>query len=152
MNIDTQVESTVRESLAAAVTRNNERLLSAIGSFADGESLTQGLRLAGAVGLYVLYDQYGNPSESDITEIAREVAAAEQWASVQADEVVSYLGAFSSPTAFSEFFSLPRFVVLAYVITGSLISFFHGPDEEWWDYLDRAEDVIEMAQDPDGLG
>jgi hypothetical protein len=152
MNIDARVESMVREGLAAAITRNSRRLLSAIGAFPDGASLAQGVRLAAAIGLYVFYDQYRNPSESDIDDIAREVAATEQWANVRTEEVVSYIKMFDDRIAFNEFFSMPRFVVLSYVVTGCLISFFHGPNEEWWDYLDRAEEVIEMAQDSDELG
>jgi hypothetical protein len=147
MPIDNQIEKKVREAFAAAVTQDAGRMESAIRSFPDDEAVTAGVRLAAAVGLYVLGDQYGgSPSQEELRLLAAEIAVSENWASVAADEVTAYLTAALAETSFEGLLSADRFAVLTYVIAACLLSFFHRPDEKWWTYLDRAEAELEAAQ------
>jgi hypothetical protein len=146
MRIDNRVEKMVREVVAAVITQDAGRMESAIRSFPNDQALTEGVRLAAAISLYVLGDQLGSsPSEERLLQIAREIAASEGWADIKADEVMSYLTAALGGISFEEVLPAERFAVLTYVIAGCLISFFHRPEEKWWIYLDRAEAGLEAA-------
>jgi hypothetical protein len=147
MPIDNQIEKKVREVFAAAVTQDASRMESGIRAFPDDEAVTAGIRLAAAVGLYVLGDQYGaRPTREELRLLATEIAASENWAGVAADEVMTYLTAALAETSFEGLLPAARFAVLTYVIGACLLSYFHRPDEKWWTYLDRAEAELEAAQ------
>lgn len=146
MRIDNRIEKRVREVFAAVITQDIGRMESAIRSFPNDKALTEGVRLAAAIGLYVLGDILGpGPSEDTLLQIARQIAASEGWADIKADEVMSYLTAALARISFQEVLPADRFAVLTYVIAGCLVSFFHRPEEKWWEFLDRAEAGLEAA-------
>lgn len=45
----------------------------------------------------------------------------------------------------AEVLPMERVLLTAYVTAGYLVSFYRRDDEEWWDYLDRAEAVIQAT-------
>lgn len=146
MGIDSQIEKMVREVLAAAVTQDAGRMESAIRSFPNDEALTAGVRLAAAVGLYILGDQFGpNPGPEAVGELAAEIAASEHWAGIDPEEVTAYIATALTETSYEEILPPDRFAVLTYVIAASLISYFRRPHEKWWTYLDRVEAELEAA-------
>jgi hypothetical protein len=147
MEIDRQVEPLLRESLTAVVKRNPERLAQALAAFPDDETAVTGARIAMAVALYVLQDQSGHPpTEDEIRTVARGIVASEDWTDVTEAEVTAALSSAVTGTRADSVMPLERVLILAYVIAGYLVSFYRRDDENWWDYLDRAEAAIETAR------
>jgi antirestriction protein ArdC len=146
MEIDNQTEPLVREALAAVVGKDPDRLQRAILAFPDSDTMAKGIRLATAVSLYILHDQYGHtPTEAEIRAAATGVADLESWTDVTADEVVAALTAAINRVRADQVLPVERVVILAFVIAANLVSSCHKDDEEWWDYLDRAEAVIQAT-------
>lgn len=145
--IDSHVEPLVREALAAVIGQDAERLHRAITAFPDGESVIKGVRLATAVALFALHDRHGpeRPTDEKLTEIATGAAEDEDWTDITPDEIVNYLAAAYDKVGVDRVLPMERVVILAFVIAANLVSSYHPAGEEWWDYLDRAESVIEAA-------
>ena len=145
--IDNQVEPLVREALAAVVGQDSERLQRAIAAFPDGESVIRGVRLATAVALFALHDRHGSrrPTDEQLAEIASDAVEDEDWTDVAADEIVRYLAAAYDKVSVDQVLPMERVVILAFVIAANLLSSYHKAEEEWWDYLDRAEAMIEAT-------
>lgn len=146
MKIDRQVEPLVREALTAVVKRDPERLARALATFPAGEATVSGARLAMAVALYVLRDQSGQtPTEKEIRVVAGDIAKAEDWTDVTPDEITTALNSALGGVRADSVLPMERILLLAYVIAGYLVSSYRRDDDEWWDYLDRAEAAIEAA-------
>lgn len=148
MSVDDRVEPLAREALTAVVKRDPDRLDRAFAAFSgEGEEAARaGVRLAMSVALYVLHDQYGGmPPEADLRAVAGKVAEMERWSQVTSDEVVAILTAAAEGTPGDEVLPMERVVVLPFIIAGNFLSGFRRPDENWWDYLDRAEAAIESS-------
>jgi hypothetical protein len=146
MDIDARVEPLVREALAAVAGKDPERFQQAILAFPDDDAMTKGVQLAVALALYILHDQYGRtPTEEEIHAVANGVAELESWTDVSSDEVVTALTAAINRVRADQVLPLERALILAYVITGNLLASCHREGEKWWDYLDRAEAVIEAT-------
>jgi hypothetical protein len=148
--IDDHVEALVREALAAVVGQDSERLQQAITAFPDGESVISGVRLAAGVALFALHDRHGSrrPSDEALGEIAAAAVEDEDWADITSDEIVKYLAAAYDKVSIDQVLPMERAIILAFVVAASLLSSYHRADEEWWDYLDRAESVIEATPEP----
>jgi hypothetical protein len=146
MEIDDQVESLAREALTAVVKSDAERLQRAFAAFPDDESMTRGAQLVTAVSLYVLSEVYGRtPTEPELRAVADKVVEMESWTDVTSDEVVSFLTAAYNGTRADQVLPLPRVGPLAYVIAGNLLSSCCKEGEFWFNYLDRAEAVLEAT-------
>jgi hypothetical protein len=153
VEIDPRVEPLVRETLTAVITKDPERFQQAIQAFPDDDAMTKGVRLAVAVGLFIVQDQYGpNPTQEQIREIADDVATVDDWTDISSDEVATYVVSGIKRVRADTVFPLERFLLLSYVIAGYLLSFHSRDDEEWWDYLDRAEATIEATPEPANKG
>lgn len=148
MKIDDRVEQAVRKTLTAVVQRDSDKLASAISSLPGDEATAQGLQLAVALSIFVLRDQYGrNPTDLEIRAVADKLVEMESWTDVTADEVVAALTAAFGRVAVDQVLSPQRALIVSYVIAGNLLSSCHRDDEEWWNYLDRAEAAIEATPD-----
>ena len=146
MKIDDRIESLVREALTAVVKRDPERLQAAIAAFPDEHALTAGYRLAAAIALYVLQDQYGRqPTPAEVRAVADKLVELEGWTDIQSDEVTRYLTALYGGTRVDEVLLLERAFLVSYVLAGDLLSTCRRKTEDWWDYLDRAEAAIEAS-------
>jgi len=145
--IDDRVEPVVREALAAAAKKNPERFQQAIAAFPDDESIIKGIRLAAAVALFALHDAHDGrkPTNAELTEIAADMAEDEDWTDITSDEVVKYATAAYDKVQFDQVLPMERVIILAFVVAANLLASYRGDDEEWWDYLDRAEAVIEAT-------
>jgi hypothetical protein len=147
MEIDGQIEPLVREALTAVVKEDSERLARALAAFPDDDAALNGARTAMALAAHVLHDQAGRPpTEEETRTVAQDIASAEAWTDVTAEEVVTFLLAALRGTRVDDDVPLERVLILAYVIAGYLISSYRQDDEDWWEYLDRAEAAIESAQ------
>jgi hypothetical protein len=146
MQIDGRVEPLIREALTAVVKEDSERLARALAAFPSDEAALDGARTAVALAVHVLHDQAGRPpTEGEIRTVAQDVADAEDWTDVTAEEVATLLLAAVRGSRVDNALPLERVLALAYVITGYLISSYRQDDEDWWEYLDRAEAAIETA-------
>jgi hypothetical protein len=147
MEIDGQIEPLVREALTAVVKEDSERLAQALAAFSDDDAALNGAQTAMAVTVHVLHDQAGRPpTEEEIRTVAQDVASAEAWTDVTTEEVATFLLAALRGTRVENDLPLERVLILAYVTAGYLISAYRQDDENWWDYLDRAEAAIESAR------
>lgn len=147
MEIDSRVEPLVRAVLNAVVKRDAERLQAALTAFPDADKMATGYRLAAAVALYVLHDQYGRqPTPDEIRAVADKTAELENWTDITSNEIRDFLTAiYAQNTTADAIMPLKRAVLVSYVLTGDLLSSCRRQDEKWWDYLDRAEAAIEAA-------
>jgi hypothetical protein len=149
MEIDSRLEPLVREALTAVVKRNPERLQTALASFPDDLSLTKGAQLAVAVALYVLQDAYGRKlTEQEIRAVADKLVEQEDWTDLTSDEIATFLTAAYDRTSADRVLPLDRVGPVAFVLAGNLLSSCCKEGEWWFNYLDRAEAVLESAPDP----
>lgn len=149
MKIDARVEAIVRKALTGVVQRDNDKFASAIASFPDENAVAEGIRLAVALALFVLLDQYGRtPTDVEIRAVSEKVVEMEDWTDVTTDEVVAVIAAAFNHVAADQVLPMQRVVIVSYIVAGNLVSSCHKKGEEWWDYLDRIEAAIEAAPDP----
>jgi hypothetical protein len=148
--IDDQVEPRVREALTAVAKKDPERLQQAIGAFSDDEAIIKGIRLAAAVALFALHDAHDGrkPTDAELAEIAEDMEEDEDWTDVTSDEIKKFLTAAYDKVQLDQVLPMERVIVLAFVIAANLVASYRGDDEQWWDYLDRAEAVIEATPEP----
>lgn len=146
MEIDDQVEPLVREALTAVVKCDTERLGQAILAFPSDDAMLKGAHLTTAVALYVLNDVYGRrPTSEEIRAVADKLVEMEDWTDVTSDEVFAFLTAAHDRRRLDEVLPPDRIIPLAYLIAGNLLSSCCDEGEFWFNYLDRAEAVIEAT-------
>ncbi|MEO3821240.1 hypothetical protein [Plantactinospora sp. B24E8] len=146
MKISSRVEPLVRDALDAAVKRDFAKLDAALKAFPDDQTTQQGVELALAVTVYVLHDIHqGKPSEAETRSVAEEIARAEAWAQPTAEETSEFLLKLVSGQPFAPSVPSENVFILAFVSAANLLSSCRRDDEEWWNYLDRAEAAIEAA-------
>lgn len=146
MKIDNQVEPLFREALASLVKADAERFSRALAAFPNEQAMTTGYRLAAAVAVYVLQDQYGRqPTPEEARAVAEKTVELENWTDITADEVASFLNAFYAGATVDTVMPLDRAVLVSYVLAANLLMSCHRDGEWWFDYLDRAEAAIEDA-------
>jgi hypothetical protein len=149
MKIDARVETIVRKALTGVIQRDNDKFASAIASFPDDDAVAEGIRLAVALALFVLLDQYGRtPTDTEIRAVSEKVVEMEDWTDVTTDEVFDVIVAAFNHVAADQVLPMQRVIIVPYVTAGNLVSSCHKEGEEWWDYLDRVETAIEASPDP----
>lgn len=147
MKIDAGIEPLVRTVLNAVVKQDTERLQTALEAFPDADAMTSGYRLAAGIAIYVLQDQYGRqPTPEEIRAVADKTAELENWTDITSDEIYSYVTAYYDRQSVDTVMPTERAVVVSYVLAGDLLAACHRQDEKWWDYLDRAEAILEQAR------
>ncbi|GAB3150671.1 hypothetical protein GCM10027290_38580 [Micromonospora sonneratiae] len=146
MKISSRVEPLVRNAIHAAVKRDFLKLEEALKSFPDDRAVQQGVELALAVTLYVMRDIHqGKPSDEETVAVAVEIARAEAWARPTEEEVSTFLLRLMNGQRFAESVPIENVIILAFVSVANLLASCHRDDENWWDYLDRAEAALEAA-------
>jgi len=144
--IDDGIESLARDVLNAVVKKDPDRMAGALRAFPDENAMTEGYRLALAVALFVVQDQYHSvPDSVAIRALAEKAAELEDWTDITADEFATLLEGAYSRTRLDQLLPLDRVVLISYVLAGDLLAGFCKPGEWWYDYLDRAEAVIEAT-------
>jgi hypothetical protein len=144
MKIDNDVEPLLREALSAAVKADGRRFAQALQAFPNDESLAHGVAVAMAVGLYVLHDVFGHrPTTEELHEVARKLVAMETWAEVNAEDVVAAVTAAFDGRRGDEVLPPEKVLVLPLIVAAYLLSAGRAENEQWWEYLDRAEAAIE---------
>jgi hypothetical protein len=146
MKIDPQIEPLVRDAIHAAVTRNFPTLEEQLQKFPVGEPTRKAVELTLALVYAVMTDIHeGMPSEAEVRGVAAEIAQAEAWAQPTTQEVTDFLLALMANNRSAEALPEENVVILAFVSAANLLSSCRRDDEEWWDYLDRAEAALEAA-------
>ncbi|WP_320067582.1 hypothetical protein [Micromonospora sp. RTGN7] len=146
MKISKQVEPLVRSALDAAVKRDFDRLDAALKAFPNDQAVAEAVALALSVILYVLRDlHHGKPSKPETEAIAAEIARGEAWAQPTEGEVKTFLVKLVNGEPLAEDLPSESVIVLAFVSAASLLASCHREDEQWWDYLDRAETALEAG-------
>jgi hypothetical protein len=140
------VEPLVREALSALVKADAERFGRALAEFGDQETGATGTQLAAAVAFYVLHEQYRRqPTPKEIPAVAEQVAELEDWTDLTADEIETYIRAYYAGATVDTVMPAGRAVLVSFVLAANLLASYHREGEWWFDYLDRAEAVLEAA-------
>jgi hypothetical protein len=146
MKVDPQVEPLVRDAIHAAVTRNFQALEGQLQKIPAGEPTRKAVELALALVYAVMTDIHeGMPSEPEVRGVAAEIARAEAWAQPTTEEVTDFMLRLMSGQRSAVAVPAENVVILAFVCAANLLSSCRRDDEEWWDYLDRAEAALEAA-------
>ncbi|WBB79300.1 hypothetical protein O7606_24535 [Micromonospora sp. WMMD882] len=149
MRIDDRVEQRVRETLHLVVKRRKGEFEKALRDFPDEQTRTASLELLVAVSLFVLLEAFeGRPANSDLDDLAEELAHMEDSLPFTEDEYRAFLLAILDGVPLESALPPNVSVILAFVVAGSLLSSRQKPEGEWWfDYLDKIEEAIEQAPD-----
>jgi hypothetical protein len=146
VKIDEQVEPLVRTVLEAAVRRDRAQLETALRAFTTDDAVRKGVELTLAVAGFVLIDAHGGkPDDHQIRVDAEKIAKMEEWAVPTADEIHTLLSRLLSGQSLTHQLPAESVIVLAYVVTASLLASLALKEENWWNYLDRAEAAIERG-------
>lgn len=147
MTIDSQVEVALRQILYAAIKRDQEAISKAVDDLPSIETKVRAGQLSIAVALYALHEIHsGKPTTDQLSQVADEVAENESWANVTADEARKLLVAALDGHRLDDVLPQDSALFLTFIVTGSLLAGWHRKNEEWWDFLDRAEAAIEADQ------
>lgn len=150
MQIEPMVEQLTRRLFGHALRAEHDDFQRRLAD-ADGETVSQAIRLAATIAAYVAIDACGGarPTEEELRTIASNLAEADEHYSLTADEVHAYLtkGVFGGQ-AVHELLAPEDAVRLPFIIGVYLVSDYHDDDQAWWDYLDTIEAAIEAAPDP----
>jgi hypothetical protein len=146
MKIDSKVEPIVRNTIHTAVISDFSALSRALQGFPDDETTRKSIELGISLIYFLMIDIHeGEPSEEDIRGVAAEVARAEAWAKPTTEEVTTFLLRLMNRERFAGSVSTENVFILTFVVAANLLSSCRRDDEEWWDYLDRAEAALEAS-------
>lgn len=146
MKISKHVEPLVRSALDAAVKRDFNRLDAALKAFPHDQAVKEAVALALSVTLYVLRDiHHGQPTNLETEAVAAEIVRAEAWAQPTEAEAKTFLVKLVNGEPLAEDLPSESVIVLAFISAASLLASCHREDEQWWDYLDRAEAALEAS-------
>ncbi|MDT0531784.1 hypothetical protein RM555_22595 [Micromonospora sp. DSM 115977] len=147
MRIDDGVEQRLRAVLHHVVKQQSEEFDIALRAFPDDRSRRDALELLVAITYYALIDAYGRrPSPEEVHEVAASVAESERWVPLSHSEVERYLNQVLGGQPLTDVLEPEAAVLLAFVVTGSLLSSRPQGEGEWWfNYLDKVEAAIEAA-------
>jgi hypothetical protein len=136
----------MRNSIHAAVQQDLSKLDAALQAFPDDEAIREAVKLALAVTQVVMRDVHGGkPTDEETRAVAVEIARAEAWARPSEEQVSRFLLRLVNGEQFVGTVPTEDVVVLAFVSAANLLSSCRRDDEEWWDYLDRAEAALEAV-------
>jgi hypothetical protein len=146
MKIDSKVEPIVRNTIHSAVVSDFSALNRALQGFPDDETTRKSIELGISLVYFLMVDIHeGEPSEDDIRAVAAEIARAEAWAKPTTEEVTTFLLRLMNRERFAGAVPVENVVILTFVVAANLLSSCRRDDEEWWDYLDRAEAALESS-------
>ncbi|MFI6762545.1 hypothetical protein ACIBF5_25765 [Micromonospora sp. NPDC050417] len=146
MRVDKRVEPTVRKAIHAAVIRDFPLLEGQLQKLPDDEAVRKAIELTLALIYFLMVDIHeGEPTDAEIRGVAAEIARAEAWARPADAEVTAFLSKLMKREAFAPEVPDENVIILAFVSAANLLSSCRRDEEEWWDYLDRAEAAIEAA-------
>jgi hypothetical protein len=144
LGLDDRVEPLVRNALAAAIVKDPDRLGEATLAFSDAMTLIKGMRLTAALAVFVVTEHYRRrPSDAELAKFAAGIAAWIDWADITADEIITWLTAAYDGQRVDDLLPMGRVIALSFVVTANLLGLYRDVTERWWDYLDRAEAIIE---------
>jgi len=146
MKIDSRVEPLVRNTIHTAVIGDFWKLEKALQSFPDDEAAQKAIELGVSLIYVLMIDIHeGMPSDDEIQGLAAEVARAEAWAMPTEEQVTTFLRHIMNGKPFAGVVPVEDVVILTFVVAAHLLSSCRRDDEEWWDYLDRVEAVLEAV-------
>lgn len=146
MRVDKKVEPLMRNAIHAAVVRDLAMLNARLQKFPDDKAVQTAIELTLALVYFLMVDIHeGQPSEVEVRGVATEIARAEAWARPSQDEVTEFLVRLMNREQLAPVIPRENVIILAFVAAANLLSSCRRNDEEWWDYLDRAEAAIESA-------
>lgn len=146
MKIDSKVEPLVRNAIHAAVISDFSKLEKALQGLTDDESARKAIELAISLVYFLMVDIHeGRPTEDEIRGIAAGVAQVEAWARATEEEVATFLLHLMKGESLAGAVPTENVIVLTFVVAANLLSSCRRDDEQWWDYLDRAEAALEAA-------
>lgn len=147
MKIDSRVEPIVRNTIHAAVISDFAKLDQALQSFPDDEATQKAVELGIALIYFLMVDSHrGRPSEGQIRGVSAEIARAEARASPSEEEVTIFLLLLMKGEPLAGSAPIENVFILTFIVAANLLSSCRRPDEEWWDYLDRAEAALEATR------
>ncbi|GGM53886.1 hypothetical protein GCM10011608_43520 [Micromonospora sonchi] len=146
MKIDDRVESLVRDTIHAAVIRDSQRLEEQLLALADDETTRKALELTLALLYFLIVDIHGHkPSDAEVEATAAGVVQAEAWAQLNPEETVRFHQRLMNGQPVTGSLSTENLIIISFVSVANLLSSCRRDDEEWWNYLDRAEAALEAA-------
>lgn len=148
MVIDDRIEALVRGALGAVVKEDGDKLDAALGAFPDQESLRQGLQIANAICMFIVFEEYdGRPTVEETRLLAESVAGLSSWAGIRADDANTYFTTVLNGQPLVDAMDAQSAVMLTFLITGNMLASSEkiGKDEWWFNYLDRVEAAIEAT-------
>lgn len=147
------VEPLVREAFAAGLSKESERMNTALAAVAeDDQTFGDCLNLGVAISAIALKDRYnGRPGGEQVADLARWFVEAlgHDWGIGEAD-ARTHLEALADgrgvPADTTTEHALETFVRTVFVVGAWMLASWAAKDARWWDYLDRILDTIETAQ------
>jgi hypothetical protein len=147
------VEPLVREAFAAGLSKESERMNTALAAVAeDDQTFRDCLNLGVAISAIALTDRYnGRPGDEQMPDLARWFVEAlgQEWGISEAD-ARAHLEALANrrdigADATTEH-AMDTFVRTVFVVGAWMLASWADKDARWWDYLDQILDTIETAQ------
>jgi len=146
MRIDDRIEPLVRNAIHAAVVSDLGKLEKALQAIPDDEAAQKAIELGISLIYFLMVDIHrGRPTEDEVRGIAAGVAEVEAWAEPTEEEVTTFLLHLMKGEPLAGVMSAESIIVLTFIVAANLLSSCRRDDEEWWDYLDRAEAAIEAV-------
>lgn len=146
MKIDDRIESLVRDTLHTAVIRDSQRLEEQLLALADDETTRKVVELTLALLYFLMVDIHGHkPSNAEVEATAVGVVQAEAWAQLNPEETVRFHQRLMNGQPIADSLSAESLIITSVVSVANLLSSCRRDNEEWWNYLDRAEAVLEAA-------
>jgi hypothetical protein len=149
MRIDPKAEVLGRETVAACIARDLERVIRAMDAMEEASPKTsaQVFQIYGGVGLMALLAIYkgGVPNELQNRELAGEIVASETWADISEDGVYELLE--SLVTEHTPAIPVGEAVATLFVVIGYLLAIYCEPlgYVTWHEFLDALLAELEKA-------
>lgn len=148
MGIDPKAEQPARDLLEHAIRGEFGQfagVIEGIGEerFLEASSLC--LRVAGYIAIDACAWRW--PTDADVREIARHVAAMDAGFSLTEQDVYEYLArvVLRFEPLVAVFTGTEKAATLPFFATGALLVAYRGSDRHWWEYLDVIEKALEDA-------
>jgi hypothetical protein len=148
MRIDPKVEEPTRDLLGHAIRGEFDEFASLIEAIGEQRFLEAGslcLRIAGYVAIDVCAWQW--PTEADLREIARRMAAMDAKFELDESDVYAYLAraVLAFEPLLDVFPDKGKAATVPFFTTATLLVAYRPDGEHWWEYLDVIEQALEAA-------
>jgi hypothetical protein len=150
VRIDDRAEEIVRHLFETVVNEDEAGLDAALRSFPDDETRVAAVRLAVAICQFAVLDENGGmPSDRQLGQLAESLADVASWSIAKPDEVRTFLTGVMRDQPVVPPLDPTVAYALTFIVAGTMLasSAKVGPDEWWFDYLDRVEAVLESMPD-----